>query len=216
MLQRPQAQAGMVEGRDHDWAATVAAAKAAGRREAAVEMKATDPLYILYTSGTTGVPKGVVRDIGGYLVALRWSMENIYGVKPGETFWTASDIGWVVGHSYIVYGPLIYGATAVLYEGKPVGTPDAGAFWRVICGIQGRRLLHRADRAAGRAQGGPGGEASAATTIFRACARCSWPASAPTPTPSPGRRRSPASRSSIIGGRPRPAGRSPPTRSASA
>ena len=95
-------------------------------------MAATDPLYILYTSGTTGVPKGVVRDTGGYLVALKWSMSNIYGVKPGETWWTASDIGWVVGHSYIVYGPLLHGCTTVLYEGKPVGTPDAGAFWRVL------------------------------------------------------------------------------------
>jgi propionyl-CoA synthetase len=95
-------------------------------------MAATDSLYILYTSGTTGVPKGVVRDTGGYLVALKWSMDAIYDVRPGETFWTASDIGWVVGHSYIVYGPLLQGAASVLYEGKPIGTPDAGAFWRVI------------------------------------------------------------------------------------
>ena len=130
MFQRPQAQAAMTPGRDHDWAQAMA--KAAGRRVAPVEMKATDPLYILYTSGTTGVPKGVVRDTGGYLVALAWSMTNLYDVKPGEAFWTASDIGWVVGHSYIVYAPLIHGATSVLYEGKPVGTPDAGAFWRVI------------------------------------------------------------------------------------
>ncbi len=132
MFQRPQAGASMIEGRDHDWAQAVAAARAAGKKAAPVEMKATDPLYILYTSGTTGIPKGVVRDIGGYMVALRWSMEAIYGLFPGETFWTASDIGWVVGHSYIVYGPLLYGCSAVLYEGKPVGTPDAGAFWRVI------------------------------------------------------------------------------------
>ncbi len=130
MFQRPQAQAAMIPGRDHDWAESVA--QAAGRRVAPVEMQATDPLYILYTSGTTGIPKGVVRDTGGYLVALAWSMENVYGLKPGETFWTASDIGWVVGHSYIVYGPLIYGCSSVLYEGKPVGTPDPGAFWRVI------------------------------------------------------------------------------------
>jgi propionyl-CoA synthetase len=133
LFQRPQAEAPMIAGRDHDWAEAVARARAAGKKAACVEMKATDPLYILYTSGTTGIPKGVVRDIGGYMVALAWSMANVYGVKPGETFWTASDIGWVVGHSYIVYGPLIHGCSAVLYEGKPVGTPDAGAFWRVIC-----------------------------------------------------------------------------------
>jgi len=97
-----------------------------------VPVAATDPLYILYTSGSTGKPKGVVRDNGGHMVALKWSMENLYGVKPGEVFWAASDVGWVVGHSYIVYGPLLHGATTILYEGKPVGTPDAGAFWRVI------------------------------------------------------------------------------------
>ncbi len=128
ILQRPQAEATMVEGRDHDWAETVAGAAPAD----CVPVRATDPLYILYTSGTTGLPKGVVRDNGGHAVALAWSMPNVYGVKPGDVFWAASDVGWVVGHSYIVYAPLLHGCTTILYEGKPVGTPDAGAFWRVI------------------------------------------------------------------------------------
>ncbi|MCW5747445.1 MAG: propionyl-CoA synthetase [Alphaproteobacteria bacterium] len=128
VLQRPQAQASLVDGRDLDWLRFVTGKPPAP----CVPVKATDPLYILYTSGTTGQPKGVVRDNGGYCVALHWSMKNLYGIAPGEVWWTASDVGWVVGHSYIVYGPLIYGATSVLYEGKPVGTPDAGAFWRVI------------------------------------------------------------------------------------
>jgi propionyl-CoA synthetase len=129
---REQAQAAMIEGRDHDWTDLVEAAKATGRRAPCVPVKATDPLYILYTSGTTGIPKGVVRDNGGHMVALAWTMKNLYGVEPGEVFWSASDVGWVVGHSYIVYGPLLHGATTIVYEGKPVGTPDAGAFWRVI------------------------------------------------------------------------------------
>jgi len=128
VLQRPMCRAEMEPGRDHDWEELETAAAPAD----CVAVRATDPLYILYTSGTTGIPKGVVRDTGGYAVALYWSMRNIYGVKPDEAFWTASDVGWVVGHSYIVYAPLLYGCTSVLYEGKPVGTPDAGAFWRVI------------------------------------------------------------------------------------
>ena len=130
LKQRPQAEATMIEGRDVDWDV----AMRAGRTNPAecVEVAATDPLYILYTSGTTGKPKGIVRDNGGHAVAMAWSLPNIYGCGAGDTWWAASDVGWVVGHSYIVYGPLINGATTVLYEGKPVGTPDAGAFWRVI------------------------------------------------------------------------------------
>ena len=132
VFQRPQADASLQEGRDHDWAKAVAAARADGRGSACLPLLATDPLYVLYTSGTTGKPKGVVRDNGGHMVALKWSMKNIYGVEPGEVYWAASDVGWVVGHSYIVYAPLLHGCTTILYEGKPVGTPDAGAFWRVI------------------------------------------------------------------------------------
>jgi propionyl-CoA synthetase len=128
IVQRPQVRAPMVAGRDVDWQTAMRAAEPAEP----VPVAATDPLYILYTSGTTAKPKGVVRDNGGHAVALRWSMAHIYDTGPGEVYWAASDVGWVVGHSYIVYAPLLAGCTTVLYEGKPVGTPDAGAFWRVI------------------------------------------------------------------------------------
>jgi propionyl-CoA synthetase len=128
VLQRPQLRAALVPGRDLDWAEVVSSAAPA----APVGVGAADPLYVLYTSGTTGKPKGVVRDTGGYLVALAWSMQYVYGANPGEVYWAASDIGWVVGHSYIVYGPLTHRCTTILYEGKPVGTPDASAYWRVV------------------------------------------------------------------------------------
>jgi len=128
IFQRPMLKATMNTGRDLDWDELMGRA----RPTDCTPVKATDPLYILYTSGTTGKPKGVVRDNGGHAVALHWSMEHIYGVKPGEVFWAASDVGWVVGHSYIVYGPLLAGCTTIIYEGKSVGTPDAGAFWRVL------------------------------------------------------------------------------------
>jgi propionyl-CoA synthetase len=128
ILQRPQVQAELRAPRDVDWQVEISRAKPA----ACVSVAATDPLYILYTSGTTGKPKGVVRDHGGHAVALRYSMQAVYDIRPGEVFWAASDVGWVVGHSYIVYAPLLTGCTTILYEGKPVGTPDAGAFWRVV------------------------------------------------------------------------------------
>jgi propionyl-CoA synthetase len=132
IIQREQLRCDLVDGRDHDWADLMATQKAKAEPAEPVPVAATDPLYVLYTSGTTGKPKGILRDNGGHAVALTWSMRNIYGVGPGEVFWAASDVGWVVGHSYIVYGPLLAGATTVLYEGKPVGTPDPGAFWRVV------------------------------------------------------------------------------------
>ena len=128
ILQRPQVEAELVDGRDITWPEALDHARPVD----CVPVAATDPLYILYTSGTTGIPKGVVRDNAGHLVALKWSLKNVYGVEPGEVFWAASDLGWAVGHSYIVYGPLAHGNTTILYEGKPVGTPDPGAFWRVI------------------------------------------------------------------------------------
>lgn len=132
ILNRPQYEAQMQTGRDADWQTALKGCESVD----CVTVNATDPLYVLYTSGTTGQPKGVVRDNGGHAVALAWSMANIYDIHQGDVFWAASDVGWVVGHSYIVYGPLLVGATTLLYEGKPVGTPDPGAFWRTIAKYQ--------------------------------------------------------------------------------
>ena len=178
ILQRPQQQCELVAGRDHDWAELRGKAIAAKKSAACVPVLATDPLYILYTSGTTGKPKGVVRDNGGHLVALKWSMFNLYGVKPGEVWWCGCDIGWVVGHSYIIYGPLFHGATSIMYEGKPIGTPDAGAFWRVISSMAQWRSLRRQPRSAPSVRK-TRTENSFANTIFRNSAPCFSPASAP-------------------------------------
>jgi propionyl-CoA synthetase len=174
VLQRPEAPGSLQSGRDVEWGEFLEGAQPVE----CVPVAASDPLYILYTSGTTGLPKGVVRDNGGHATVLKWSMEAIYGVRPGEVYWAASDIGWVVGHSYIVYAPLLHGCTTILYEGKPVGTPDAGAFWRVCAdhGVNAMFTAPTAIRAIKRED--PAGELvkgydlSALRTLFLAGERC--------------------------------------------
>ena len=177
-FQRPQAEAALVAGRDLDWAERWPPARA-GRP---VPVAATDPLYILYTSGTTGRPKGVVRDNGGHAVALRWSMANVYAAQPGDVFWAASDVGWVVGHSYIVYAPLLAGCTTVMYEGKPVGTPDPGAFWRVIADHGVRTLFTAPTAFRAIRKEDPDGRARRPPRPRRVSSRSSSPASGSTPT----------------------------------
>jgi propionyl-CoA synthetase len=210
--QRPQAEATLVEGRDLDWDLVMRA----GATDPApcVEVAATDPLYVLYTSGTTGKPKGIVRDNGGHAVALAWSLPNIYDIHPGQVWWAASDVGWVVGHSYIVYAPLLCGATTVLYEGKPVGTPDAGAFWRVVAehGVEGLFTAPTAIRAIKKED--PEGrlladhDIGSLRTLFLAGERLD-------PDTYEWARRTLAYRWSTTGGRPRPGGRSRRTCAAS-
>jgi propionyl-CoA synthetase len=173
IVQRPQLEAELRPGRDLSWAEAMDGAPAAD----CVPVAATDPLYILYTSGTTGMPKGIVRDNGGHAVALDWSMDAVYGVAPGEVFWAASDIGWVVGHSYIVYAPLLHGCTTVLYEGKPVGTPDAGAFWRV-CADHGVDVLFTAPTAIRAIKREDSAASTSRVTTSTASGCSSWPASA--------------------------------------
>lgn len=174
VLQRPQVAAKLIPGRDIDWNDAVASA----RQHDCVIVDATDPLYLLYTSGTTGEPKGIVRDNGGHAVALHWSMKNIYNVDPGEVYWAASDIGWVVGHSYIIYGPLLHGNTTILFEGKPIGTPDAGAFWRVAAEHEVACMFTAPTAFRAIKQRDPGGELiaghdlSALRTLFLAGERC--------------------------------------------
>ena len=170
-------------GRDLDWNDAIAGATPAD----SVPVDATHPLYVLYTSGTTAMPKGVVRDNGGHAVALRWSLPNVYDTHPGEVFWAASDVGWVVGHSYIVYAPLLTGCTTILYEGKPVGTPDPGAFWRVIARARREDALHRADGVPRDQEGRPERRRTSRSTTCRGSCTSSSPANGSTRTPTTGR-----------------------------
>lgn len=183
ILQREQHPHKPVNGRDIDYRTAVDAAR--GRHVPCTPVAATDPLYMLYTSGTTGEPKGVVRDNGGHMVALEWSLKHVFGIEPGQVFWAASDVGWVVSHSYIVYAPLIAGATSILFEGKPVGTPDAGSYWRIIA-EHGVEVRFTAPLPCVRSRKKMPTAISCADTIFQNSGRFIWRANVPIPTRSTG------------------------------
>jgi propionyl-CoA synthetase len=189
IFQREQEVAHLEEGRDFDWHAFQYGTDPAD----CVPVEGNHPAYILYTSGTTGQPKGVVRHTAGHLVALNWSMRNLYDMNPGEVFWAASDVGWVVGHSYICYAPLTFGCTTIVFEGKPVGTPDAGTFWRVIADHKVKCLFTAPTAFRAIKRDDPGGALVGDYDLSRS-SRCSLRVSAPIPTPSNGRRSSSACR----------------------